>query len=70
MSHKETIDGYGVLIRRDDGTEFFSCSGDAGRSVFYERKAAVVYKRELKEHGIKGRVVPVRATFEVVEPKE
>ena len=64
---KETIDGYGILIRRDDGSEFLSVSGDAGRSVFYKHKAAVAYKRELAKHDLPGRVVKVRVTYEVVE---
>lgn len=67
MSHKEVIEGYGVLIRRDDGPEFLSVSGDAGRSVFYKHKAAVAYKRELAENNLPGRVVKIRVTYEVVE---
>lgn len=53
--------GYGVAIRRDDGSEFLACSGNGLLPfVTIQRKWAVKHKRELIADQFNCRVVPVR----------
>jgi hypothetical protein len=53
--------GFAVSIRREDGSEFFACSGNGVLpAVFAQRVFAVSLKRQLWEHFPKRcRVVPV-----------
>lgn len=54
---------YGVAIKRKDGSECMALASPCGPALFYQRKEAAEYKRELGPH-FKCRVVPLIVTIE------
>ena len=64
---KEVVRGYGVLIRRKDGSSFLASGAEVAPYLVRNFDGAQRYKRELIEHlnHKRMRVVKVRATFEV-----
>jgi hypothetical protein len=61
---------YAVLIRRKDGSEFFSAASNAGRALFYKRAQAVAHRNrcatELAWPRSKLRVVKVESIIREV----
>ncbi len=54
--------GWAVAIRRIDGSEFLATSGCGVLPAVWplsQRRYATQHKRELAQHGLKGRVVQV-----------
>jgi 1,4-dihydroxy-2-naphthoyl-CoA synthase len=47
QARTETTICYAVLIRRKDGTAFFCSGKGASTSLFFERRQAVEYKKDL-----------------------
>ena len=56
---------YAVIIRRKDGTEFFSSGKGDGPAMFYRHADARAWQRELSPHltGSKTRVRKVQVTM-------
>ncbi|MCF7785574.1 MAG: hypothetical protein K9N47_05595 [Prosthecobacter sp.] len=58
---------YAVAIQKDDGSEFHAHASPCGCALFYTKKAAAAYKRELRPQ-FKCRVVPVKVTITEIKP--
>ena len=68
MSHVETaVFCWAVVLRRRNGTLFFSLSEDGMPRLFAQYWAAAKWHAELKSHDLGGRVVRVSADFREVE---
>lgn len=62
MAKLETLTGWAVVIRRkSDGSEFLAAGNGDNTPVWTKRnrKYAVAYKKELRAHGLKARVIAV-----------
>lgn len=58
---------YAVAIRKEDGSEFYAHASPCGCALFYTKKAAASYCRELRPQ-FKCRVVPVKVTITEIKP--
>jgi len=72
-SHTATIEPdlrtvYGILIQCKDGSEFLAFGPQAVCATFYKFRSAVKYKRELRTHGITGRVIKLDITVRQHDP--
>lgn len=61
---KEEIQGYGVLVKRKDGSVFLASAASSVRYIALNREDAVARKNELQGHlDCKCKVVRLTATF-------
>ncbi len=67
LTISDVTNGYGVRIVRADRSTFLDSSPTAGhpaaRTFFVKLKDARTYVKELREHGMTGRVVRARVVF-------
>ena len=54
--------GFAVIIRRDDGSHYFTSGVGLSTSVWFEHESALEFAKELRRHGASARVVKVEYT--------
>lgn len=58
-----TVRGWGIIIRRKDGTENLALHTN-GRAFFERHKNARTFRDELKAHGMRAKIVKLTVTYE------